>query len=278
MRIGNNPNRSAAAPAYLRPVALHVNVYLPNLEGYHAQRMEVVKTCLTTMVQGARMPHTLIITASDTMPEMLRWIEEVLQPDIFINCKNFGKTASRKMIAQMLPPETILGYSDDDMLFSNNWLAPQIELLKGFPNVACVSGYPVRTSFRWGNDNTKAWARAEARLTAGRFIPNEWERDFCVSIGRDYAEHIKTSADDVEYLIDYKGMQAYATSHHCQQIGYAGVINKVLKYNGLAMGSERQFDEDLDKLGLRLATTKRLARHIGNIMDDSILAAKAAEA
>lgn len=95
------------------------------------------------------------------------------------------------MIAQMLPPETILGYSDDDMLFSNNWLAPQIELLKGFPNVACVSGYPVRTSFRWGNDNTKAWARAEARLTAGRFIPNEWERDFCVSIGRDYAEHIK---------------------------------------------------------------------------------------
>lgn len=38
------------------------------------------------------MPHTLIITASDTMPEMLRWIEEVLQPDIFINCKNFGKT------------------------------------------------------------------------------------------------------------------------------------------------------------------------------------------
>jgi len=65
-------------------------------------------------------------------------------------------------------------------------------------------------------------------------------------------------------------MRAYATSHHCQQIGYAGVVNKALEWNYEAMKSERPFDEALDRLGLRLATTQRLARHMGNVIDDHL--------
>lgn len=258
------------APAQLKRVVLHVNTYLPNLEGYHAQRLEVVKACLTSMTQGAHVPYTLVIYDAGSISELLQWIETEIKPDILIKGANYGKVTANKMVTSMFPENAIMCYSDDDMLFADNWLLPQIDLLETFPNVACVSGYPVRTSFRWGNVNTKAWAKDNAILCEGRFISDEHERDFCESIGRDYIAHAKDTANEKDYLIEYKGKQAYATSHHCQVIGYAGIMNKAMVWDNYALGSEREFDVRLDQLGLRLATTDRLARHIGNILNKEV--------
>lgn len=270
MRVGHNPNRSLIAPVKLEKIVLQVITHLPNLKGYHSQRLEVVKTCLTTMTQGIRKPYSLIICDNDSIPELLEWIKNEIKPTMLINSQNIGKTAQRKLMASMIPPDSILCYSDDDMLFYDNWLQPQLDLLFGFPKVSCVSGYPVRTSFRWGNTNTKAWAQKHAMLESGKFIPDEWERDFSISIGRDVNTHKQGTEKDLDYLIKYKGLEAYATSHHCQQIGYAGTLAQALEYDGLLMGSERAFDERLDKMGLRLATVKRLARHMGNVIDDEL--------
>jgi glycosyltransferase involved in cell wall biosynthesis len=270
MRIGNNPMKGKYAPARLKNIVLHVNTYLPNLEGYHAQRLEVVKACIRSMIKGVQLEHSIIISDCGSVPELVEWIRDEVKPNIFNLCDNFGKNNQRKMIASMLPPETILCYADDDIMFTDNWLRPQIDLLLNFPNVACVSGYPVRTSFRWGNTNTKLWALDNAIMSTGRFIPDEWERDFCNSIGRDYETHDTSTRGEVDTVIDYNGRRAFATSHHCQQIGYAGIINKALMFDNEALGSERDFDIRLDKLGLRLATTDRLARHIGNVLDKEV--------
>lgn len=270
MRIGHNPNRSLLAPVVLENIVLQVITHLPNLSGYHSQRLEVVKTCLTTMIQGIRNPYSLIICDNNSVPELIDWIKEEIKPTMLINSQNVGKTAQRKLMASMIPPDSVVCYSDDDMLFYDNWLQPQLDLLFGFPNVSCVSGYPVRTSFRWGNTNTKEWAQKHAMLESGKYIPDEWERDFSISIGRDVNAHKQGTEKDLDYLIKYKELKAYATSHHCQQIGYAGTLAKALEYDGLLMGSERGFDEKLDKMGLRLATTKRLTRHMGNVFDDEL--------
>lgn len=270
MRIGQNPNKQAKADTLLQRVVLHVITHLPNQEGYHKERFDVIRTCLSTMLQGVKLPYSLIISDNGSMPKFVEWVRDEIKPYMLISTPNIGKLIHRKMVAEMLPPETVLGYSDDDMLFMDNWMAPQLDLLQHFPNTACVTGYPVRTSFRWGNMNTRKWAEKRATLEKGRFLPLEWENDFALSIGRKPEDHVLNTKTDMDFLISYHGKQAYATSHHCQQIGYAGTIAKALEYDGMAMGEERTFDEKLDKLGLRLATTQRLCRHIGNVLDESI--------
>lgn len=269
MRIGNNPLRYSRSEQFA-PVVLCVVTHLPNMQGYHSGRMEVIQTCLTSMTQNAGMDYSLAIWDNGSCNELREWIENEIKPDVFVKSFNAGKTAGRTSLVRMVPPHHIVAYTDDDMFFSPGWLAPQVELLKHFPDVACVTGYPVRTSFRWGNENTIKWAQKNAELESGRFLPQQWEDDFAESIGRDIHQHRQGSADDLDWRITYKGKQAYATSHHCQFIAKSEIVSRIISFDGMAMGDEKVFDNTLDTLGLRLATTERLTRHIGNVIHDTL--------
>lgn len=270
MRIGQNPNKSSASTMRFAPVVLAVVTHLPNTTtAYHSKRLEVVQACLRSMRDNAQMEHTFMVWDNGSIPALRDWLQFEFKPDVLILSENIGKNSARTALARMVRPDTIFAFSDDDILYSPNWLAPQIELLVNFPNVAAVSGYPVRTSFRWGNDNTLMWARGY-KLETGHFIPQEWEDDFAVSVGRTPAWHKDYTKDDIDYRVTYNGKQAYCTAHHCQFIARAETIGRLLQFDGLAMGDEKPFDIALDKLGLRLATTQRLCRHIGNVLDEAL--------
>lgn len=271
MRVGQNPNKPSYAPAEFSSVCLAVITHLPNLTtAYHWGRIEVVKTCLRSMRAGANHDHTFMVWDNGSIPELRNWLQDEFKPDVLILSVNVGKGAARTALGRMVPPRSILAYSDDDMLFYDNWLEPQIELLNHFPNVACVSGYPCRTAFRWGIENTIAWARENAKLETGIFLPQQWEDDFAFSVGRTPQWHREYTLDDMDYRVTYNGRQAYCTAHHCQFIARAETVGRILQYDHLAMGDEKPFDITMDKIGLRLSTTQRLARHIGNVLDDEI--------
>lgn len=270
MRVGQNPNKNLIVDGYY-PVVLAVVTHLPNsTTAYHSRRFEVIQNCLKTMRAGAGVDHTFIVWDNGSIPQLQNWIENEFKPDIFVKSANIGKINARTSMAGMVHPESIFCYSDDDMLFYDNWLKPQIDLLENFPNVSVVTGYPVRTAFRWGIENTKKWAMENARFELGRFIPQEWEDDFALSVGRTPEWHKNYTKDDVDYRITYNGKQAYATAHHCQFISRAGTIAKMKYYDNYAMGGEKPFDIAMDNIGLRLATTQRVARHIGNVIDEKI--------
>jgi glycosyltransferase involved in cell wall biosynthesis len=248
---------------------LTVVTHLPDLTSdYHRNRLEVIYTCLKSMRDGARMEHTLIVWDNGSCDPLRDVLSDLA--DVVILSPNIGKTAARTSMIRMLPPETIIAYSDDDMYFYPGWLAPQIELLQHFPNVAAVTGYPVRTASRWGCEHTIAWAEANAKLEMGRFLPRSWEDDFCISIGRDPAWHAQSSERDREGRVTYNGKQAYTLGHHCQFVGYQERLVKAAVYDGKAMGDEKVTDRALDAIGLRLATTQRWARHIGNVIHDEL--------
>lgn len=271
MRIGQNPNRGTSTSDFT-DVVLTCVTHLPNLKGYHARRFEVVQTCLETMRRNAGGKYTVIIWDNDSCDEFRQWVSNIYQPDVFIQSVNIGKNLARYTLARMQDPGKVFCFSDDDILFYPNWLNPQLDLLRTYPNVACVTGYPVRTSFRWGNTNTKEWGAKYGKMQMGKFIPESWERDFCESIGRDPDWHIKNTQEDYDFLLEYEGRKAFATSHHCQFIGYSDIIGMMRETDRLAMGDERPFDEALDSVGLRLATTERLTRHMGNVIDDKLRA------
>jgi glycosyltransferase involved in cell wall biosynthesis len=268
MRVGQNPNRDKGAECYM-PIILSVVTHLPNQLAYHAKRFDVIKRCLTSMRQNAEQDATIIVWDNGSCGELRNWLQDVYKPDMLMLSTNIGKTAARTSILRMCPPDSIIGYADDDIYFYPGWLQPQLDLLKGFPHVAAVSGYPVRTAFRWGTMNTIAWAGVNGKLEIGRFIPKEYEDDFCRSIGRDIPFHMVYTKDDRDYRVTYQGKTAYCTAHHCQFIGYQETLVQAAKYDGEAMGDEKPLDVALDNLGLRLCTTNRLTRHMGNIMEEN---------
>lgn len=267
-RIGRNPNVHKRAPYRISNIVLVCVVHLPNLRGYHAKRLEVVQKCLTSMRDNAGGTYTVIVWDNGSCRDFQKWVENEYKPDIYIKSRNIGKSAARAALFGMVDPDIIVNYSDDDIYYYPNWLEPQIKLLKHFPNVSCVSGYPTRVAFRWGVENT----RTRLKPAFGRFIRQKWEDDFALSIGFDiktYEEHTK---NDTDIIVEYNGVKAYATSHHCQHIGFAGLL-KTAAWQVMAYGSmpdEKPYDVELDKIGNRLATLQRYTRHMGNVIDDDL--------
>lgn len=271
-RQGQNPLRTKPAPSQFKDIVFVVVTHLPCEEtpGYHAGRMDVVKTCLQTMRWGAHRDHTFMVWDNGSNSEFRDWVQHIFEPDILVLSKNIGKTNARTAAIQMLPLGSIVCYSDDDILYYDNWLNPQLELLYHFPNVAVVSGYPIRTMFRWGCENTVRWAKENGKLEQGRFMPKEWEDDYAVSVGRDPQEHVQYTLKDVDYRVTYEGKQAYTTAHHCTFMGYAVKLVQACQFDAMAMNDEKPFDIALDNIGLRISTTQRLARHMGNVIDEKI--------
>lgn len=265
MRVGLNPYRFKEVPAHFPDVLLTVITHLPHTEGYHAQRFEIVQECLETMRAGA--DGAPVMVWDNGSCDLLRdWLTAHYKPEYLILSPNIGKDSARAALVKMLPPGTIVSYSDDDMQFRAGWLAAHLELLRGFPNVGMVSGYPVRASFAWGKEKMLAWAEKHGKVEKGYFIPDEWVRDYIISVGGKVDE--ATLKHHWDYRITYNGRAAYATAQHCQFVGYAGKLAPFLNYSALGSGDEHPLDNAIDAAGLlRLTTLERYARHMGNVRD-----------
>lgn len=270
MRVGQNPNRQEKAEALPEMVAA-VITHLPHMEGYHRERLEIIQICLRSMRQNAGMRLAFMVWDNGSCAELREWLQNVFRPEFLILAPNVGKDGARASMVNMLQVGTVVCFSDDDMLFYPGWLKPQLELLQGWPHVGAVSGYPVRTQFRWGTDTTLAWAEEYAKVEYGRFIPEEWERDFCDSVGREWNFHVTYTKKDRDALITFNGQQAYGTAHHCQLVAYAERIGPFCTNDGWSISDEKVFDQMVDRAGfLRLTTTERLCRHMGNVMDGKL--------
>lgn len=278
MRTANNPLKSATLPAPARVVVL-VITHLPEMESaYHRGRFEVIKRSLDTLEDNAiGLDYKLIIWDNGSCVQVKEWAQYVSAPHTLILSKNIGKTNALKSVMRMLPAGSILAYGDDDIEYMPNWLAPQIEILETFPNVGTVTGWPVRITGGWGVDSTLKRAKAKyspsqtCDIEQGRFIPDEWERDYCESVGWNW-ESYKTQTWGVEdFRITYRGVQAYAMSQHCQFVCYPERVEPLIPWTDRAMADESKFDKAVDAAGLlRLATVERYTRHMGNALEERV--------
>lgn len=275
MRLGRNPNADAKVKPFA-PVVVLVVTHLPDTQSdYHKGRAAVIYKSIASLKENiGDVDYDLIVWdngSSDTLFDVIGLDKRVTT----ILSRNVGKINALKYVMRMLPPGTILAYGDDDIEYFPNWLAPQIEILKTYPNVGTVTGWPVRIAGTWGVRNTVGWAGAfanlgysEPTLQEGRFIPDEWERDYAKSIGLEWKFHLERTKHIQDYRITYRGVSAYAMSQHCQFVCYPERIEPLIKWTDKAMPPEQPIDEAIDAAGmLRLATVDRLTRHMGNVLE-----------
>ena len=264
-RVGINPLAETVLPEAPKAIAA-VITHLPNREGYHARRFEVIERCIQSIRDTCNLPLYVWDNGSD---EWLReWLLKIAKPEYLTLSPNIGKASARTAILRSFHPDTVICLSDDDIRYSPGWFPAHMELLDGFPNVGAVSGCPIRTGFRWGVGSTLTWARKNGALRQGKFIPEQWDFDFCASIGRDYLFHLRETQNEVDYVVEYKGLSAYATAHHMQFACYAGRLAQIPCWTDRAMRMEQAFDIAIDKAGmLRLTTLERYTIHLGNVLE-----------
>jgi glycosyltransferase involved in cell wall biosynthesis len=267
MRIGQNPNKSEHR-INIPGVVMGVITHLPNFVGYHSERFEVVKLSLLSMRERAGCKADTLIWDNGSCKELRDWLIDEYKPTTLILSDNVGKNNAKTAILRMFRDDTVVGIADDDIYYYPGWLKESIKLLQGFPSVGVVSAYPVRTQFRWGCKNTIEWSIKNGTVTKGHIMPDQWGKDFCSSIGRPWDGN---NPKDHDFVVEYKGMKAFLTGHHCQFIGRAGTLSKFPDWQPFALSPERDFDNMVDNAKLlRLTTIERLARHMGNTIDEDI--------
>jgi hypothetical protein len=255
------------------PMMAVVITHLPDTQDlYHAERLPIIKTSIASLRKFAGRDLPLMIWDNGSGPVLRNWLTGSLRPDWLILSPNIGKPPARASIMRMVPAETIVCLADDDILYFPGWLDAQAQILETYPNVGAISGWPIRYSFYvGGSEKTIRWGQENGTINTGKFISEEEDSDYAVSVGTDAASWLKWHPEVEETVITYKGVRAYASSQHCQSLMVAGRVAPLCKYEVDKKHGERSFDKAIDDAGLlRLTTEKRYTLHMGNILDDKL--------
>lgn len=279
-RIGMNPARHKKSTYTPARVTIAMLVYLPHLSGYFEHRFDVVKLSLESIFKNTLTPFDLLVFDNASCAEVKEYLQMLVDAGkirfLLTSSENIGKLGALHLIAASAPGE-VLAYTDDDTFFYPGWLDAHLRILDAFPKVGMVSGSPERTLFDHGIESNLKFAEADASATLvyGKTIPELWEQEWAISLGKDpheFLEHIR-KLDDI--TIERDGLSVYATACHNQFVSPVKIAQRFLKveWTGRLMGGMNELDNAIDSAGyLRLTTHERTTRLIGNLVSPAVAA------
>ena len=208
MRKGQNPAKFVKDVARPERITVALLNYIPFLSGFYAETLEVLKVSLESMRRDAGLPFDLMVFDNGSCPEVREFLvkekEEGRIQYLVLSEKNMGKGGAWNVMLAGAPGE-IIAYTDADVLFSPHWLLRSVEILETFPNVGMVTARPFRTPPEF-YESTLKWARENATLDEGQFIPWETFLEITLSLGQTEEENKKVYAETRDWRITYYPM------------------------------------------------------------------------
>jgi glycosyltransferase involved in cell wall biosynthesis len=280
MRVGLNPNRYVLADNRPARVTICLLVFIPKLIGYYAYRFDILKLCLQSIIRHTDAPFDLLVFDNGSCREVIDYLRSLRDNGtiqyLILSTMNVGISGALKIMFNSAPGE-VIAYSQEDVLFYPGWLKAHLEILDTFPKVGMVSGLAIREQFRYGNQFLQKYLSDYPAISTqhGHFIPDDWERDFYLSIGRDADMEVNAAKKrHQEILLEYKGLKTYSTAVHFQYIARKEVILKAFESAWeprLMVGPDVELDNRIDSMGYaRLSTFQRYIRHLGNVITPEI--------
>ncbi len=275
MRVGQNPAKSIDHVPQPARVTVAVITYIPFLNGYYEQSLEVLKVCLGSIWQNTSQPYDLLVFDNASCPEVRSYLQAAQQQGqiqyLVLSDRNVGKGGAWNLIFQGAPGE-IVAYADSDVYFYPGWLEASLALLEAFPRVGMVTSRPLRTPEVYYS-HTLAWAKDKPGVVAekGQFMSWEIYQEHTDSLGVSVEQARQWFQDSYDWRIQFGGLSAYIGAAHFQFVAYKQVLLSLapLKMDR-PMGQVRSLDEKLNNEGyLRLTTAERLVKHLGNRLESA---------
>ncbi len=284
-RLGISPARGKTTDFQPAPVTVCVLTYIPEQAGYYRHRLDVLRMCLESILTNTATPYDLMVFDNGSSAEVVDYLRGLHASGsidfLLLSARNLGKIGALQVMFNAAPGEWI-AYADDDILFYPGWLEAHLEIANAFPQAGLISGAPVRDAARHAQSSNQAFIANPLeglQISESHWIPDDWERDWAASTGREADQHLADTAGQQDALWEYQGVRAYPAANHYQYLARREVLLKAMpeSWTGKLMGHMVELEAAVDAQGLlRLSTTQRTTRHIGNLVSPE-LAVEAAQ-
>ena len=198
-RVGVSPTRSIVSEYKPARVTVAVLTYIPELEGYYKHRLDVLKLTLASIIANTTQPYDLMVFDNGSCKAVVDYLRDMKTPGkvdyLMLSARNVGKIGALRVLFDAAPGE-LIAYSDDDIFFYPGWLKAQLEILQTYPDVGMVSGMPVRDRVERASKTLHKFLYenpAGLAISHERRIPDDWERDWAASVGRDPETHLENT-------------------------------------------------------------------------------------
>jgi len=279
-RFGINPARGMTSDYHPAKVTIAMLAYIPHLDGYFQNRFEILQLSLASIVANTPTPYDLMVFDNGSVNLVVDYLQDLKTQGtiryLFLSSENIGKIGAFELLFNAAPGEFV-AYTDDDIYFYPGWLEALLKVIEAYPAVGMVSGAPIRDASDRASRSLKQLIQndnSQITVSYERRIPDEWEADWALSVGRDPESHLKSTQGYQDIILENHGVEAFGSASHFQFLSPKKVIKQALPemWSGKLMGEMNELDEAIDNLGyLRLSTVGRYTRHLGNTVSPDLI-------
>lgn len=253
---------------------LIIVVFIPSLEGYYKDVLEVFKLCLDSAITTTNSNCAITVVNNASCNEVSQYLANKLKEEVIDTVihhhKNIGKIDAL-IGAARASREPIITISDVDILFKQGWQNETETIFANIKNVASVSPIPCRNFKNYETSSTLGEILLKKVKFKYQSIPENF--DAHNKFLESFHWQLETDKHTTWPVIEFNGVKAVVGSgHQILSMRRELFFSTVPKEPSLILvGNNSEFlycDQPINQSGgMRLATYNNFAFHMGNTVE-----------